>query len=245
MEEIFNNKLLFDNITYLIKKQNKKIGEVEQSANVSPGYISRTSKEPNAKPSIDFVINISNILNVSIDYLLKTDISKVTATETYLLDFINKINSDSINDKVMWEKVSKFNPKNSEIEEHFYQNKEIDKDLKNSKDGIAFYSNTYGKQTILKNDYYKLELSKNKILYVIKVENKLLNSKQQIDSAIEMWIGSEYNGFKFLCGTKTGKNMKSAIENLYMSIEENLNHPRIESDLKDFIDSYMEGGNDL
>lgn len=69
MAEQFNAEVLFDNIDFLIKSENRKIGEVESKAGVSAGYISRTSKDGGSRPGIDFIMNIAKVLHVSIDTL--------------------------------------------------------------------------------------------------------------------------------------------------------------------------------
>lgn len=103
MMEKFNSKLLFDNIEYLIRTQDRKIGEVEAEAGVSAGYISRTNKESGGKPGIDFIMNISEVLHVSIDTLLKVNISSLTPTESYIVSFLEKMTKDTIKDLLAWE----------------------------------------------------------------------------------------------------------------------------------------------
>lgn len=42
MNDNFNSKLIFDNISYLIKEQGKKVGEVETQAGVSADIFRET-----------------------------------------------------------------------------------------------------------------------------------------------------------------------------------------------------------
>lgn len=88
MNDNFNSRLIFDNISYLIKEQGKKVGEVETQAGVSAGYISRNSKDSNSKPGIDFLFRVSEILNTSIDTIMKIPLSELTPTERYLVSFL-------------------------------------------------------------------------------------------------------------------------------------------------------------
>ena len=48
----FNKQLMLDNISFLLKEFGKKIGELEAEAGVSPGYISRISKDGPSRVSI-------------------------------------------------------------------------------------------------------------------------------------------------------------------------------------------------
>lgn len=106
MNDNFNSRLIFDNISYLIKEQGKKVGEVETQAGVSAGYISRNSKDSNSKPGIDFLFRVSEILNTSIDTIMKIPLSELTPTERYLVSFFEKLKADTAADKILWERES-------------------------------------------------------------------------------------------------------------------------------------------
>ena len=103
MEEKFNKTIMFDNISYMLKEVGKKIGELESEAGVSPGYISRTSKEGNTKPGIDFIMRAAESLNVSLDTLLRVDMTSLTPTEKYLTTFLQKLVKDTLEDKLDWQ----------------------------------------------------------------------------------------------------------------------------------------------
>lgn len=118
MTEQFNPKVLFDNVDFLIKSENRKIGEVESDAGVSAGYISRTSKDGGSRPGIDFIMNIAKVLHVSIDTLLKVDISSLTPTERYLISFLKKLEHDTVHDLLAWERVSAESLNNMETDQN-------------------------------------------------------------------------------------------------------------------------------
>ena len=103
MEQKFNKTIIFDNIAFMLKESGKKIGELETEAGVSLGYISRMSKEGNAKPGIDFIMKTAEALNVSVDTLLRVDLSSLTATEKYLISFLEKLVKDTFDDKLDWQ----------------------------------------------------------------------------------------------------------------------------------------------
>ena len=88
MGKSFDKNLMLANIYYLIKEQGRKIGEVENDAGMSSGYLSRVSKDQFTKPGIDFIFNVANILKVSIDTLVGVDLTALTPTEEYLLRFM-------------------------------------------------------------------------------------------------------------------------------------------------------------
>lgn len=102
MSEEFNKQLMLENISFILKESGKKIGELETEADVSPGYISRTSKDKKAKPGIDFVVKTAESLNISVDTLLNIDLAGLTPTERYLISFIEKLKRDTADDKLDW-----------------------------------------------------------------------------------------------------------------------------------------------
>ena len=88
MSEEFNKKQMLDNISFLLQEFSKKIGELEAEAGVSPGYISRITKDEKTKPGIDFIVKTADALNVSVDTLLNADFTKMTSTERYLVKLL-------------------------------------------------------------------------------------------------------------------------------------------------------------
>lgn len=103
----FNKKLLFENIYYLLKTKNLKIGELESAAGVSPGYISRISKEDSTtRPSIEFVLGVSRVLKTSVDALLSVNYAGLSPTEKYIYDFLEKLMNDTLAGELCWEKES-------------------------------------------------------------------------------------------------------------------------------------------
>ena len=102
----FNKSLLIDNIEYLLKERNKRVGELEAEIGVSAGYISRISKEGGSKPGVDFIGKVAEALNVSIDTLLTVPLTDITPTEKYLITFFEKLKRDTASDTLAWEKES-------------------------------------------------------------------------------------------------------------------------------------------
>ena len=103
MSKMFNKNIMLNNISFLISKYDKKIGELEAEAGVSTGYISRISNDEKAKPGIDFVVNVAKLLNVSLDVLLYIELAGLTPTEEYLVSFLEKLGRDTMGDKLDWD----------------------------------------------------------------------------------------------------------------------------------------------
>ncbi len=243
----FKKDTLFGNIIFLLKEQGKRIGEFEADTGVSPGYISRASKEGNAKPGIDFIMKAAEILNVSLDTLLGTDISELTPTEKYLVSFLKKLENDTNNDKLDWQ-----------VETADYLNHELDTDmdgdcchplfeLERDKSGyltevrnLIFSSRSYGNSTHIAGKCFNHKL-KDSSIYIMYITTNDAISKKQDEHSIEIWICKNRGANRFLCSTKETPVISGIIENLYSAISEDTRHPKIPKDIKAIIDSFMKG----
>lgn len=103
--EPFDKKRCLDNIYFLAKQKGKKIGELEELAGVSTGYLSRANKEDStSKLTIDLIVAIAQALAVSVDKLVSYDLSGLSPNERRIIDFIEKLKRDTEDGAVDWEK---------------------------------------------------------------------------------------------------------------------------------------------
>ena len=116
----FDKSLLGKNIRFLANKNGIKVGDIENEANVSTGYLSRLANEDNKNsfPIMDLLFLISKKFDVSINTLLSVDFSSLTPNEILLSQFFDKLNKDTENNKIIWEldskeKLEAFNSKKS------------------------------------------------------------------------------------------------------------------------------------
>lgn len=101
---MFDKKLCMDNIYAIAKDKGIKIGELERTAGLSAGYLSKLSKEGNtAVPGIDSLLLIAQTLGVSIDALVSVDYRDLNSDEKYLAAFIEKLISGTELKKITWE----------------------------------------------------------------------------------------------------------------------------------------------
>lgn len=111
----FNKTICVSNIYTLAKKKSLKICEVEDKSGVSPGYLSRLSKEGcKTIPGIDFLMSVSQVLNVSLEGLLTCDYSSLTDDENKTINFLTKLIKDSNESLLVWKNES-FDDRNSII----------------------------------------------------------------------------------------------------------------------------------
>lgn len=251
MLEKFQKHVLFDNIAFLLKESGLRIGEFEAETGVSAGYISRTCKDDKTKPGIDFIMNAAAILNVSIDVLLKHNLTTFTETDIYLISFLSKLLSDTLDNRLEW------NRETAEYLNHglkldaigtclhplfaektFFEKGELI--YPNEVTKIVFTSDSFGTNTCIEDDCFNIHLSENAILYLMKISKNIHDEREEGVHSIEVWMSQ--NGVNtFLCSTKGVDGMTDAIQNLYTAVKENEKQPKIRENVKNVIDAYMQG----
>lgn len=245
----FNKKLMLDNISYLLKETGKKIGELETESGVSTGYISRISKEGNTKPGIDFIMNVADSLNVSINTLLNVDLTEMTPNEKYLLTFLEKLNKDTTNDKLDWnsESAERLNRAETDINgnsdhpllsyETFYE--EGEGDYPNEVSRVVLVSRSFGCKTYINGDCFNLRLKNGTVLYLMNISKSVHMVNDQDAFAKEIWMYTPGTGSNFLCSNNVISPLADLVDELYATVSENMKHPRIKQELQYVIDAFM------
>jgi len=99
----FDNSFLVNNINYLAKSNDLRIGEVESMIGLSAGYISRTAKENSAKKlSVDVVWKIARLFEVDIKALLETNLLIPNSNSDLAIKFLEKAYRDTEAGKIEW-----------------------------------------------------------------------------------------------------------------------------------------------
>jgi hypothetical protein len=237
MAEVFDRKLLFDNIAALVKRSGLKIGELETKAGVSAGYMARTIKDGTAKPGIEFVMGVAEQLHVSTDLLLNADLTKMDANAIYLIGFVEKLIKDTVENKLFWERETEEDLSHLEWDgegdvNHPLFITEFNKDG----DGrVLFNSRAYSYKTRIAGDCFNLGLQNKARLYIMNISTY----DSEVSAAKEIWIDIKPAGATYLCSTMSGPAFATAIENLYSYVAEELRHPNLRPDLKVVIDAFM------
>lgn len=253
MTEEFNPKTLFDNIDFLIKNQNRKIGEVENEAGVSAGYISRTSKDGGSRPGIDFIMKIAHVLHVSIDTLLKVDISSLTPTERYLISFLEKLEQDTTHDLLDWDRLTAESLNNMDTDQNgntehplfnlhtFYERGESE--YPDEVTRVVFVSNSFGVHTAINDDCFELKLKNGAYLHLMNISKSVYRTNDPDAFAIEVWMSMPGQAPQYLCSDHGHSKLADFIDNLYAAVVENTKHPKVKQEFRYIIDSFMKGDN--
>lgn len=99
----YDKNICLNNIYKLVKEKNLKLGELENKVGVSVGYFSKLLKEGNkASPSIEVLSKIGDLLNISLDKLCKTDLSKMGDSEFYVFSFLSSLLKRTREGEFIW-----------------------------------------------------------------------------------------------------------------------------------------------
>ena len=244
----FDNSIIFKNISYLIKKNKRKVRELEEAAGVSVGYISRTSKDPKLKPGIDFIMRISGELGVSIDLLVNYDLESLSSTQVYLYGLLDKMILDTRADKLDWKKTSKeklnhLRDGDEDVPCVLVPSEKPHQDRKGKNEGryMIFDSHTFGDNTYFYSDMLQVELGEDAELYIMPVGTAVSGDMSGIkyDKAIEIWISSNEKK-EFICSNKSDSALSDKIDSLISSVLEYVERPVIPEMSRAVIDKYME-----
>ncbi|MDY4784091.1 helix-turn-helix transcriptional regulator [Pygmaiobacter massiliensis] len=249
MDGEFNKKIMFDNISFMLKEFGKKIGELEAEAGVSPGYISRASKDGSAKPGIDFVVKAAEALGTSIDTLISVDMTSLTPTELYLLSFLEKLRKDTTSDKLEWNRESAdfLNRQESDINgyvnhplfsyETFFEEGETEYPDEVSR--VVMISHAFDCHTHIAGDCFNLRMKNGAMLYFMNISKSVYRMDDKDAHAKEIWIYNPGSGTQFLCSNYKNSIFGALIDDLYMVVAEACKRPKIKPDLRYVIDSFM------
>ena len=248
----FNKAVFFSNISFLLKERGMKIGEFETEAGVSPGYISRSSKEEgSSKPGIDFILKAASVLGVSVDALLSIDLSCLSPTESYLASFLGKLDQNTMAGLLDWqcEAVSYLmhglrEDFNGYCGHPLFSRQLIyvktDMEYPDQREEIVFPSASYGAQTLISGNCYNLTMDGGATLYIMNIcENNLIHGNAP--HVLELWMVTA-NGNEFICSTNGSVALSDLMWRLYSTVTEFGDHPKVNSEIRAVIDAFMRDG---
>lgn len=254
MTEKFNPKILFDNIDFLIKNQNRKIGEVENEAGVSAGYISRTSKDGGSRPGIDFIMNVARVLHVSIDTLLKVNIASLTPTERYLISFLEKLEQDTTHDLLDWDRLTAESLNNMDTDQNGNTDhplfefrsfcEENDEGYPAEVSRVVFVSHSFDVHTAIHGDCFELRMKNGAYLHIMSVSKSKYRMDDTSAFAKEIWMSMPTQTPQYLCSDYGHSKLADFIDNLYAAVAENTKHPKVKQEFRYIIDSFMKDDNE-
>ena len=98
----FDSSQCLSNIRSTAKEKNIKIGDLEEAAKVSKGYLSRLDKRDASSLTMEVLVRIAEQLGVTVDYLLTNTLNELTENEQQIVQFLDKLESLTKGGKLEW-----------------------------------------------------------------------------------------------------------------------------------------------
>ena len=243
---------VMDNIYNLAKAKNIKIGDIEEAAGVSKGYLSRLAKENNkVTPSIDLVATAAELLGVSIDYLVHFNENEFTENEKFVFQFIEKLQRESANGKLEWavESSMSLNGEADDPKQFDYVTNplvEVNHNYSNEFDKI-YYSLDYNSRfhgdggTEIAGDCFHTTIPKSRaVIYLMKVQFRIVKDSYsvEVEDGYEVYIFDKT--VRPVCCTKYLRaEIKSAVNSLYNTITGQSSRLGFDDDTKNVMKNYL------
>ena len=245
IKEKFDKMRCIANIYALAKQKNIKIGELESKAGVSPGYLSRLNKEDNtASPSIECLAAMATELNISLDILIGAELSKLTSTEEYRLNFLKRLIVDTEADILIWlrETSQELNELDADTDYHplfisktqYFQ----EEDHMRSYEALKYCPAVRGESsTVINGDCFHVPIYGIAEVYITNVRFENQNSNE---NDFEVFLVENRN-VNAVCSTRNVKSeISTVITLLYQSVSNSMLRLHINQDIKFIIDGYVE-----
>lgn len=247
----FNKSVCFSNIRELLKDNpDVKIGQIEKDAGIRLGYMSRLEKDDNtAEPSVEFIVTAAKLLNVSVDTLISMDLANLTPTEKYLVNFVEKLKTDTMADKLNWNVISKNEMDRYETDingnslhplitsETVYDT--CGGDYPQPFEVNMYVSKTFDLETDIYGDCYDLRMKNGSKLYLMNVAKTKKRTSDVQESVIEAVMYVPGGKRQVLATTKDEYPIGELLKNLYKVVKEHMKHPQVNKDAMYAINAFM------
>ncbi len=235
---MFNKNRCLENVYALAKQQGKKIGDIEDYANVSRGYLSRISKPEGASPAIETLVAISDCLNVTLDFLIGYQPDALSNSEKELYDFVDGLMLRTVSKDMEWHKDGIVNLCRESHTQFSSDHPlvEVEQDCDDTYGGrwiyLSQYCSRFDERVELDGDSYHASLGSGFSLY-------LMNVKLGVDKGCELYIIGR-DQVKPLCSTFSLREV--LVEEIYKLINEIdavASHIGLDSDTREIISRFL------
>lgn len=240
---MFDKKRCIANIYQLAKEQGIKIGDLEKKAGTSAGYLSRINKDDNnSSPSIDFIAAVAMVLGVTVDALIKNDYTTPTATEKYLLDFIDTLLSRTNADELDWKKELVADLRNVGFDPDGDPAHPLFAYGPNGVHSDPVYKSHFNNEYEISGDCFHLKMpgNDNTVLYLMCADMPGSKDLPFGGDDYELYIVKRWE-VKPLCHADPDSSpFYSALHQLYAAVEESCKHPKLDPEVMRSIDLFMQ-----
>lgn len=246
---MFDKKRCIDNIYAIAKAKGLKIGDIEEKAGVSKGYLSRINKEDSTSiPGIDLLASIADQLGVGIDYLVNFPRDTLTPNEEFVFQFIDRLAKQTTAGKMDWvvESAAVLEADNdTEVDNPLVSvTMNYSEEFNTQYHTHVYTSMIYSAAVRVKDSCYHAELPDGKSeVYLNAVSYYVENEENHIfstwtDRIIEVYIVQR--GIRPVCSTYYLRDeLKKAVEDLYTAVSSSPSHIGLEQSTKEIMRSFL------
>ena len=225
---MFDKARCIRNIYALAKQKSLKIGDLEEKAGVSKGYLSRINKEEStSSPSIEVLDSVSRQLDVGIDYLVNFSEEGLSENEEFVLKFVDKLMRMTLANKVEWQ-IESYNILTAEnkmpVENPLVDvTKEYTDVLNQWYDTHVYRSGIYSESNVCVVDdcFHADVLGGTVYLNAVGYAGKETTSSgdSNVKRLVEVYIGLDKKTIKPICSTFfVAEEIRNAVLNLYEAV---------------------------
>ena len=240
----FDKRRFLDNVYYLAKLRDIKIGVLEANANLSTGYLARLNKEDNKSvPSIEVLVSFAEMLDVSMDSLINCDLEPMSGNDIYVCEFLDKLICDTTDNKLIWTKEDGSLLHSTE--------RGAEHPLLKNVGEHSFYNNHYQSQfrpneeIELDDGQYYVKIGEDVFLYLMNTLVNLRSAKnEEINSVNEIELYLVNNQLvKKICRKhyKQPSPFDDKLLQLRQAAKDSTKHVNLDQDLREVIDLFMAG----
>ena len=245
---MFDKKRCIANIYQLTKEHGIKIGDLEKTAGVSAGYLSRINKDDNnTSPSVDFIAAVANALGVTVDALLQNDYTTVTATEKYLLDFIDRLLVRTNADELDWKIDTVADLSNVGYDPDGDPAHPLFTYGPNGVRSPAVYNSRFNNEYVISGNCFHLKLPGNVPTVLYLMCSNTPGARELpfgSDDDYELYLVKKWEPKPLCHGWPQNSPFYSALHRLYAAATESCKHPKLDADVMLVIDSFMGTGDE-
>lgn len=241
----FEKSICISNIYFLVKEKGLKIGDIEEAAGVSPGYISRLNKEENKTvPGIEFLLAVSESLGVSLEGLIKCDYKSLTPDERKSIDFLTKLLKDSYSFDLLWDEQSRSALYNIVDDGNGYYADHPLMETCETDDyppvDVRFYSRFFADSSCLIQECFETNL--NQIIKLFLLSINYVTFEGNKTSGFELYMQLKGRIIP-ICAALQNKEMTfyTLLQSLISAAKNSSSHVHLDEDAKDVIDAYING----
>ena len=204
---------------------------------MTAGYLSKLQKDESKTNNIlDFIVNVSGLLGVSVDSLVHLDFSSLTKNEKYFADFIDKLIRETTEGNLCWDKETK-----ETLNDFCYQSQhplfiadELHSDTYEPKS--YKYNSLFEKNVKISSDCYNVEIN-GATLYFMNVYSE--NEPFGIELYFVKPIDYEHNNVIKICQIGVNSPLEKIGGDLCNAANESSNHIKLDNNAKSIIDDFM------